>query len=60
MTKKDYIRVAHTINRFLQEENIDAMINDFCLWFLKDNPRFNKDKFINACFEHQNEHPILN
>jgi hypothetical protein len=56
MTKKDYILVARTINKFLQEGDIYAMIDDFCLGFLKDNPRFDRDKFINACWEHLNEH----
>lgn len=59
MTKKDYIIIAREINALCwnyqgQTEQIEVLLKLSELLsqeFIADNPRFNKDKFINACFK---------
>ena len=50
MTKKDYIKVANLI----KQERINGtrcrtIIDALCNMFEKDNPRFDKKIFIDAC-----------
>ena len=54
MTKKYYIMLARLIhNRTLLHNknrlNKHDLIQDLCVELKKDNPLFNKDRFINAC-----------
>ena len=57
MTKKDYISIAKIIssNKIYTNNSTrkilkhDSLINDFVVMFKKDNERFDRDKFINAC-----------
>ena len=57
MTKKDYISIAKIIssNKIYTNSSTrkilkhDSLINDFVIMFKKDNERFDRDKFINAC-----------
>ena len=59
MTKKDYIKIASIIKdnklytnnstrRILKHDNL---VNDFVVMFKKDNKRFDKERFIKACFD---------
>ena len=65
MTKKDYISIAkivkdNTSNKMtinLEGDYLDtidmldkdSIINDFVIMFKKDNNRFDKERFVNAC-----------
>ena len=65
MTKKDYKAIAKAINNHrtgeLNDEDevkvgiyratmfVDTFIEDLCNIFLKDNPRFDKARFVAAC-----------
>jgi hypothetical protein len=48
MTKKDYILIAKEIKKH-KNTNLspELVINMFITIFQKDNPRFDKEKFIN-------------
>ncbi len=58
MTKKDYIKIAKSIkdntgDDYYDEGHMvykDGIIQDLCAVFLEDNPNFDKDKFIKACY----------
>ena len=62
MSKKDYKAIAKVIKRYNPNEMgyahslINEMIHDLCDYFQQDNPRFDKDKFIVACYP-DNETP---
>ena len=52
MTRKDYVETAKILNMFL--DNIDShvfqdLVFEFSEWFSADNPRFDEDKFWDAC-----------
>ena len=52
MTRKDYVETAKILNLFA--DNIDShvfqdLIFEFSEWFSADNPRFDEDKFWDAC-----------
>ena len=52
MTRKDYVETAKILNLFA--ENIDShvfqdLIFEFSEWFSADNPRFDENKFWDAC-----------
>jgi hypothetical protein len=52
MTRKDYVETAKILNLFA--ENIDShvfqdLIFEFSEWFSADNPRFDENKFYDAC-----------
>ena len=65
MTKKDYISIAkivkdNTSNKMtinLEGDYLDtidmldkdSIINDFVIMFKKDNNKFDKERFVNAC-----------
>ena len=48
MTRKDYRSIAKIFKDNKLYIN-DSTINDFVILFKKDNSRFNRDKFIEAC-----------
>jgi len=50
MTKKDYIRIAKALEDCPPVALKEIIVRKLCLVFREDNPRFNKDKFINACY----------
>jgi len=55
MTKKDYLRAIDTIrsqNWVRNENERELLIGTFVAFFQGDNPRFNEDRFRQAC---QNE-----
>jgi len=52
MTRKDYVETANILNKFA--ETIDShtfqdLIFEFSEWFASDNPRFDENKFWDAC-----------
>jgi hypothetical protein len=52
MSKKDYIRAAEIVKdiaRFTSVEHASAVRQAFSRFFRGDNPRFDQDRFIEAC-----------
>jgi len=61
MTRKDYRSIAKILkdNSYngcpldgevpYEEIDRDSLINDFVIMFKKDNSRFDKERFVNAC-----------
>jgi hypothetical protein len=53
MTRKDYVAVADILAGYSQAmiDNFwwEDLVNDFSLLFEKDNPNFNRKKFLEAC-----------
>jgi hypothetical protein len=52
MTRKDYVETAKILNMFA--DNMDShvfndLVFEFSEWFSADNPRFDEDKFYDAC-----------
>jgi hypothetical protein len=52
MTRKDYVETAKILNQFA--DTIDShvfqdLVFEFSEWFSADNPRFDEDKFWDAC-----------
>jgi hypothetical protein len=52
MTRKDYVETAKILNQFV--DTIDShvfqdLVFEFSEWFNADNPRFDEDKFWDAC-----------
>jgi len=52
MTRKDYVETAKILNLFA--DSIDShvfqdLIFEFSEWFSADNPRFDENKFFDAC-----------
>ena len=60
MSKKDYVAIADAINDVLWQKNIDLVtisVVSIALAevFLKDNPKFQHNTFIQACYAEQKE-----
>lgn len=54
MTRKDYVVVAEILKdhkRYIPEATLESLIFDFNEMFLKDNPRFDADRFTEAVNE---------
>jgi hypothetical protein len=54
MTRKDYVETAKILNEFI--DGIDShvfqdLVFEFSEWFASDNPRFQEDKFSEACYK---------
>jgi hypothetical protein len=52
MTRKDYVETAKILNQFV--DSIDShvfqdLVFEFSEWFSADNPRFDENKFWDAC-----------
>jgi hypothetical protein len=52
MTRKDYVETAKILNQFV--DGIDShvfqdLVFEFSEWFSADNPRFDENKFWDAC-----------
>lgn len=55
MTRKDYVETARILNKYkmsMPEQEFDALTDDFSFFFENDNPRFNSEKFLEACHVH--------
>jgi hypothetical protein len=48
-TKKDFIAAAKTIAAITDKNEQKTVANNFCDIFSKQNPRFDKTKFLKAC-----------
>ena len=60
MTKKDYVAIADAINKVLWQKDIDLVtisVVSIALAevFLKDNPKFQHNTFIQACYVERKE-----
>lgn len=54
MTRKDYILVAEILSnnkKFLPEVSLENLIFDFSEMFLKDNSRFDSERFADAVMD---------
>ena len=52
MTRKDYIETANILNKFadtIDSHAFQDLIFEFSEWFASDNPRFDENKFWDAC-----------
>jgi len=52
MTRKDYVETAKILNQFANEielKTFQDLIFEFSEWFSADNPRFDENKFYDAC-----------
>lgn len=51
MTRKDYVKIAKVISTawVASQDFRDSIANDFADMLEKDNPNFNRDKFLKAC-----------
>jgi hypothetical protein len=52
MTRKDYIETAKILNQFVNEidsKQFQDLVFEFSEWFALDNPRFDENKFWDAC-----------
>lgn len=50
MTRKDYVEVANILNDFDKNDGMETieLIYRFAALFEKDNPRFDRQRFIDA------------
>jgi hypothetical protein len=52
MTRKDYVETAKILNLFVDEmdsKTFKDLVFEFSEWFASDNPRFDENKFWDAC-----------
>jgi hypothetical protein len=52
MTRKDYVETAKILNMFSNEmdsKTFQGLVFEFSEWFASDNPRFDEDRFWDAC-----------
>lgn len=54
MTRKDYMAVSDILAEYAphtaEPELFDQMLKDFADYMADDNPRFMRDKFLDACY----------
>jgi hypothetical protein len=56
MTRKDYIETAKILQKFsntIDSGDFQDLIFEFSEWFASDNPRFDEQKFFDACMDSQ-------
>ena len=54
MTRKDYIETAKILQKFsntIDSGDFQDLIFEFSEWFASDNPRFDEQKFFDACMD---------
>jgi hypothetical protein len=54
MTRKDYVETANILNRFVDKidsKDFSDLVFEFSEWFLSDNPRFDENRFADACYK---------
>jgi hypothetical protein len=52
MTRKDYVETAKILNLFVDEmdsKTFKDLVFEFSEWFSADNPRFDENRFWDAC-----------
>ncbi len=62
MTRKDYVETAKILNQFANEielKTFQDLIFEFSEWFSADNPRFDENKFYDACTKEICQLPAL-
>lgn len=67
MTRKDYKLIAQAISEAHEDNWGDSIANEGIYWvtkllaesLAKDNPRFNRDKFMQACEPVNNPHEVV-
>lgn len=55
MTRKQIQAIADAIDKNSSDHDISKvfkmpLVKDLCTYFKSTNPKFNEDKFINACY----------
>ena len=56
MTRKDYVETAKILQMFsntIDSGDFQDLIFEFSEWFASDNPRFDEQKFFDACMDSQ-------
>jgi len=56
MTRKDYVETAKILQKFshtIDSGDFQDLIFEFSEWFASDNPRFDEQKFFDACMDSQ-------
>ena len=54
MTKKDYIKQAKIISKYTKTDvtfDMYSYVKDLSEVFKEDNPKFDKERFLEACYE---------
>jgi hypothetical protein len=54
MTRKDYVATAEILSNYTQHFDVGTfadIVNDFADMFENDNPRFDHDRFVEACMK---------
>jgi len=57
MTRKDYVETAKILNKFvtkLDPHEFGDLVFEFSEWFASDNPRFDENRFEEACYSDNN------
>ena len=49
MTRKDYVLIATIIKEVKDDQTRNQLALDFSIQLKQDNPRFNTQRFIEAC-----------
>ena len=53
MTRKDYVKVSEILSSYKDligdEFTFHDLVDDFASMFAEDNPRFDADRFFDAC-----------
>ena len=54
MTRKDYVETASILNKFIdriESHEFTDLVFEFSEWFASDNPRFDEQRFFDACMK---------
>ena len=54
MTRKDYVETASILNKFIdriESHEFTDLVFEFSEWFASDNPRFDEQRFFDACIK---------
>lgn len=60
LTRKDYKALSHLINVDTDDGSIDVIVKsmflfDLCVLLKEDNPNFDKQKFMDACYQKEDK-----
>lgn len=50
MSRKEYVKVAAIFAKYKHHSVVDSLVLEFVHLFEADNARFDRDKFIRACY----------
>ena len=54
MTRKDYVETASILNKFIdriESHEFTDLVFEFSEWSASDNPRFDEQRFFDACMK---------